>query len=255
MESLVMPVDPKFHKRLRKARKTGLTRLEVTFYGSKIHEYAYYADYLEYVKEQLQECTTYKVPYKNYWRPIYFLEVSLDDLSQDIAVTKYMRPDGCTEMTLVAGRQNGLYPYIYHDDVYEFADMGIVTSKNIIISWPDNKHHRISAAIADIHQVALDGKDMYMYTETLIGLKSSYMVGHGILRELTEYTMIAAVWGEFREQACIFSTLSNGYKIRCGKSLEHKVVAWLDRHNAGKVPYMQFTTTTKRTVRGYRDML
>lgn len=319
IESLVMPVDEKFHKRLRSARKTGLSRLEVKFYGSKLYDHAYYRDYLEYIKEQIQDCSTFKVSYENYWkymasnissmvgifaegvvdgtkqsafaychwwnsitakkygsirkgvdqdealhllanysfndRPIYFLKVSLDDPLKDVVITKYMRPKDCTKMTLVAGRQNGLYPYIYHNNVYEFADMGIVTAENISINWPIKKHRRSSPSIVDIHQVAMDDEDLIMQTETLMGIKSSYKMGHEILKERTEYSIIAAVWGEFRGQNYIFATLSNGCKIRCGKSLKAKIVRWLDEHEDGVVPQMQFTTMVKTRVRGYSDIL
>ncbi|KAG0365400.1 hypothetical protein BGX24_004163 [Mortierella sp. AD032] len=66
MESLVMSIDEKFHKRLRRARKTGLTRLEVTFYGSEIHDYNYYKGYLETLKQKLQDCRTCEVAYEDY---------------------------------------------------------------------------------------------------------------------------------------------------------------------------------------------
>jgi hypothetical protein len=319
MESLVIDVDGKFHKRLRRARKMGLSRLEVKFYGGDLKNHAYYEDYLEHVKEMIQECQTFEVPFENYWkymtsnissmvgvfasgtvdgstrtafaychwwnsitakkygvlrekvdreealkllanysfndRPIYFLEVSLDDPSKEIKVTKYMRPEGCTEMTFVAGRHNGLYPYIYHDEVYEFAGMGIVPTNNITIDWPEGRLRKSSPPLVDIHQVAMDDEDLYMQTEKLSGTKASYKVAHEVLKERTKYTLIAAVRRTFRGKEYIFATLSNGLKVRCGKSLEAKVVKWLDEYEDSKVPQMDFTTTKKRRVRGYTDIL
>lgn len=317
LESLVIAVDGKLHKRLRRARNTGLSRLEVKFYGD-LQDHAYYEDYLELVKEMIQGCPTFKVPYENYWkymasnitsmvgvfaygtvdgsettafaychwwnsitakkygvmrekvgreealkllanysfndRPIYFLEVSLDDPSKEIQVTKHMRPEGCTEMTLAAGRQNGLYPYIYHDEVYEFASMGIVPTNNITIAWPERRLRKSSPPLVDIHQVAMDVEDLYMQTEKLSGTKASYKVAHQVLKERTKYTIIAAVKSTFRAREYIFATLSNGLKVRCGKNLAAKVAKWLDEYVHGKVPQMEFTTTTKRRVRGYTDI-
>ncbi|KAG0365401.1 hypothetical protein BGX24_004164 [Mortierella sp. AD032] len=159
-------------------------------------------------------------------------------------------------MTLVAGRQNGLYPYIYDDEVYEFAGMGIVPIENITIDWPDKKHRRSSAPIANIQQVAMDDEDhLYMQTKRLIGLKSSYKPGHDILKEHTICTMTSEVSEKFRGRTYIFATLSNGNKIRCGKSLEAKITPWLHKQDDGAIPQMEFTDTTKRRVQGYPDIL
>lgn len=318
MESLVIDVDGKLHKRLRKARKMGLSRLEVKFYGGDLQTLAHYEKYLENVKDMIQKCPTFEVPFEEYWkymastissmvgvfasgkvggsqksvfaychwwnsittkkygvlrekvgreealkllanysfndRPIYFLEVSLEDPSKEIKVTKYMRQAGCTEMTFVAGRQNGLYPYIYHDEVYEFADMGIVPTNNITINWPETRLRKSSPPLVDIHQVAIDDEDLYMQTEKLSGTKASYKPAHEVLTERTKYTIVAAVTSTFRGKEYIFVTLTNGLKCRCGKSLEAKVVKWLDEYEDGKVPQMEFTTTTKIRVRGYTDI-
>ena len=319
MESLVIDVDGKFHKRLRRARKMGLSRLEVKFYGGDLQTYVYYEDYLEHVKEMIQECQTFEVPFENYWkymasnissmvgifasgtvegsmktafaychwwnsvtakkygvlrekvdreealkllanysfndRPIYFLEVSLDDPSKEIKVTKYMRPEGCTEMTFVAGRYNGLYPYMYHDEIYEFADMGIIPTNNITIDWPQRRLRKSSPPLVDIHQITMDDEDLYMQTEKLSGTKASYKVAHEVLKERTKYTIIAAVKSTFRGKEYIFVILTNGLKVRCGKSLEAKVVKWLDEYEDGKAPQMDFATTKKKRVRGYTDIL
>lgn len=315
MESIVMPVDEKFHKRLRRARKTGLTRLEVTFYGSKLRRLSYYETYLELVKEQIQECQTYAVPYEEYWkymastissmvgvfavgaketafaychwwnsitkkkygsfranvdqdeamkllanysfndRPIYFLEVSLDEPSKEVVVTKYLRSEDCNAITLVAGKQNGLYPYRYHDDVYDFADMGIVETNNITIQWPERRHRKTSPPIANIYKVEMDEKDMQMQTEGGVGNKTLYKLGHEVLKENTKYTVIAAIKNKFRGKDYFFATLSNGIKVKCGNSLEAKITEWLDDHPDGEAPYMKFTTMEKKRIRGYTDIL
>ncbi|KAG0009618.1 hypothetical protein BGZ81_003284 [Podila clonocystis] len=192
MEDIVMATDAKFHKRLYKAKEKGLSRLEVTFYGSRLHKYSYYDHILETLKEHLEECPTFRVPHEAYWRklagnissmvgvhvtkgdktafaychwwnaittkkygscrlkvkrdeamkllanysfnnlPIYFLEVTMDgDTIVETKVMQYSQPQGCTAMTLVAGRHKGFYPYHYHDGVMQFKDMGIVEVDNI----------------------------------------------------------------------------------------------------------------------------
>lgn len=68
IESIVIPVDKKFHKRLRHARKSGLTRLEVTFYGGQLYDHAYYANYMKRVKEMIRGCATFAVPFEAYWK-------------------------------------------------------------------------------------------------------------------------------------------------------------------------------------------
>ena len=320
MESLVMPVDKKFHRRLRKAKETGLSRLEVTFYGIKVYDLTYYEEYMEQVKEQLQDCKTYKVPYKEYWRymasnissmvgvlvrdvdededekatfaychwwnsvtkkkygsyrsnvkrdeaikllanysfndrPIYFLEVDLQDPKKNIVVTKYMRPDGCKEITLVAGRQNSLYPRRYHEGVYSFKSMGIKTRDNITIKWPKRRLRKSSPPIVEIFQVPLDDDDaMYMQVGELVGHKASYKPGHTVLEERTKYTVIAAVKGDYRGRDYIFATLSNGTKVRCGRCLEAKITRWWNAHPPAQAPALEFTTRCITRVRGYTDI-
>ena len=97
--------------------------------------------------------------------------------------------------------------------------------------------------------------DLKMQTEKLVGTKSSYKVGHEILEEHTKYTVIAAVKGPFRGKEYIFAIMSNGLKVRCGRSLETKIAEWLDDHDDGEAPHMKFKTITKKRVRGYTDIL
>ena len=76
---------------------------------------------------------------------------AMDDKKiKDITVTKYKRPDGCTEITLVAGAHKGMYPYIYDDDVLQFEDMGIVEAENIKIQWPETRIRKGAPPIVDI---------------------------------------------------------------------------------------------------------
>jgi hypothetical protein len=321
MESIVMPIDKKLHRRLRKAKYHGMSRFEVSFYGTKLHDFSYYEEYLEQVKEDLQDCKTYKVPYKNYWkymasnissmvsvfvkgadddgdaetvfvychwwnsitkkkygshrygvgrdeamtllanysfndRPIYFLEVDLQDPKKEIVVSKYLRPEDCTEITLVAGRQKSLYPYRYHDGMYSFKSMGIKSRNNITIEWPDKRLRKGSPPIVNIHQVPLDDDDtLCIQVDRSVGHKASYKPGHAVLDERTKYTVIAAVKDKFRGKEYIFATLSNGIKVRCGRSLETKIVRWLDAHPIGEAPALEFTTKRITRVHGYTDVV
>lgn len=319
MESIVMPIDKRLHRRLRKAKMHGLTRLELTFYGTQLHDYSYYVECLDQVKEQIQDCTTYKVPFKKYWeymtsnissmigvfvknvtngeeesafaychwwnsitskkygshrcnvdrdeamtllanysfndRPIYFLEYDLQDPGREIMVTKYLRPEGSTEMTLVAGRQKSLYPRRYRDDVYNFKSMGIKSSDNITIKWPKKRLQKSSPPLVDIYQVPLDDDDvMYIQVDRLVGNKSSYKPAHDVLTERTKYTVIAAIKDTFREREYIFAMLSI-IKVRCGKSLERKITQWLNDHPIGQAPVLEFTTKKIKRIRGYTDII
>ncbi len=317
MENLIMPVDKRLHQCLRHAKKTGISRLEVTFYGMELHDFSYYKEYLEEVKEELQDCPTYKVPYKNYWkymtsnissmvgvhvkgvdedgdetttfaychwwnsitkkkygshranvnhdeamnllanysfndRPIYFLEV---DSKMEVNITKYLRPDGCTKMTLVAGRQKSLYPRHDPDKAYSFKSMGIKSRDNITIKWPKERLQKSSPPIVDIYQVPLDGDSaMYIQVDKSIGHKASYKPGYLVLKEQTKYTIISAVNGDYRGKEYIFATLSDGTKVRCGKSMEAKIARWLEGHPIGQVPLMDFTTMQIKRVHGYTDI-
>jgi hypothetical protein len=315
MEDLVMETDKKLHKRLRKAKKCGLSRLEITFYGRKLRKFSYYEDIVENVKNQIQDCPTFRVPFEAYWkymasnitsmigvyvfgekesafaychwwnsitkkkygshrakvgreeamtalanysfndRPIYFLEVEMDgNKTKDITVTKYMRPVGCKEITLVAGKHKGLYPYKYHDRVWSFKDMGIVKTKHIKIRWPKKRLRKRSPPIVDIHQEAMDDEEMFLRIHDSAIHQATYKPGYSILEDDTQYTVIAIATDMFRGTEYIFATLSNGIRVRCGKSLETKIKAWLNEYPDGEAPYMPFTTTWKRKIRGFMDI-
>jgi len=43
--------------------------------------------------------------------------------------------------------------------------------------------------------------------------------------------------------------------VRCGKSLEAKIVKWLDEHQDGEVPRMDFKTKEIKRVHGYTDII
>lgn len=318
MENFVMDVDVDLHKRLRKAKNTGLTRLELTFYGQEIYKFSYYKGVLDAIKEEIQECPTFRVKHEAYWkymvgnissmvgihvtmaeesafaychwrnsvtgkkygsyrqgverdeamtllanysfndRPIYFLEVEMDEMDdkkiKDITVTKYKRPDGCTEITLVAGAHKGMYPYIYDDDVLQFEDMGIVEADNIKIQWPETRIRKGAPPIVNIQLDNMDGENFIQVRERAIH-KATYGVGYNILETNTSYTVIAIAMDTFRNKEYIFATLSNGIKVRCGLSLETKIVAWLEEYPDGQAPYMHFTTLQFGTVRGgFRDI-
>jgi hypothetical protein len=314
MENFVMDVDVDLHKRLRKAKKTGLTRLELTFYGQEIYTFSYYKGVLDAIKEEIQECPTFCVKHKAYWkyivgnissmvgmhitmgeksafaychwwnsvtgkkygsyrndvereeamtllanysfndRPIYFLEVEMDgDKISDITVTKYKRPDECTAITLVAGAHKGMYPYIYDDDVLQFEDMGIVEVDNVKIQWPERRIRKGGPPIVDIYLENMNGENFIQIHDRAIH-KATYKAGYNVLEINTSYTVIAIAMDTYHNKEYIFATLSNGIKVRCGLSLERKIVAWLEEYSDVQVPYMNFTTLQCRTVRGFKDI-
>ncbi|KAF9017115.1 hypothetical protein BGZ52_005334, partial [Haplosporangium bisporale] len=315
MESIVMPVDAKFHKRLYKAKKKGLSRLEVTFYGPKLHKYSYYEHILETVKEHLEECPTFCVPHKAYWRqfagnissmvgvhvtkgnetafaychwwnaittkkygscrlkvqkdeamkllanysfnkrPIYFLEVTMDgNTIVETKVAKYMRPEGCTAITLVAGQQKSLYPYLYHDDVKCFKDMGIVKVDNIKIQWPKRRLRKSSPPIVDIHLVPMDDEGMFIQVHGSATHKSTFEPGYQVLQKDTLYLVASMAKDTFRGKEYIFATLSSGIRVRCGKLLEQMLLSWLDDYPKAEAPWMPFTAGEKRKTGGQWDI-
>ncbi|KAF9199984.1 hypothetical protein BGZ59_003586 [Podila verticillata] len=115
-----------------------------------------------------------------------------------------------------------MYPYIYHDEVLQFEDMGIVETGNVKIQWPESRIRKGAPPVADIQ---LDD------------------------------TCAAVVMDKYRGKEYIFATLSNGIKVRCGYSLENKIKTWLDKYDDDCAPYMKFTTVDVRTVRGFKDII
>jgi hypothetical protein len=58
----------KFSKRLKRYRKYGYTRIELTFYGSKLLSLEDYKNRMEETKNMLADCTTFKCSFEEQWR-------------------------------------------------------------------------------------------------------------------------------------------------------------------------------------------
>ncbi|KAI9239700.1 MAG: hypothetical protein BYD32DRAFT_434698 [Podila humilis] len=104
----------------------------VKFYGGDLYDHAYYENYLEQVKEIIQECPTYEVPFAEYW--------------------KYMASK-ITSMVAVfaSGADTSAFAYCHWRNSITAKKYGTMCEK----------------------------------TTTLVGTKTSYKIGHGILDEHT----------------------------------------------------------------------
>lgn len=313
LEELVASSDDKFTQRLLAAKHTGLSRLELTFYGSKVRPYKYYTRVLDKIKEQLQECLTYKVPYSAYWkymvrnmpsmvgvyipshhtfaychwwnsvtgkkygshrgkiskeeamtllanysfndRPIYLVEICLDDADEisSTALTTYTRPVGCKAITLVAGGHKGLYPYKYSKGVLDFPDVGLVPYKNITIKWPTRRIRKGDPPLVRIMQQG--ATEEYIHVHDTAVHVSTYSAGYVVLEINHEYTICEVSKHQYRGKDTLFAITTGAVHIRCGNSLGGLLQRWLDKHPKGKAPYMGFKTTTKRKVHGVWDIL
>ncbi|KAG0036004.1 hypothetical protein BGZ83_003967, partial [Gryganskiella cystojenkinii] len=68
MEDLVANASESMTDKLLQAKNRGYTRLEVTFYNSKVKSYGHYSRTLDMVKGYIKDCPTYSVSYKAYWK-------------------------------------------------------------------------------------------------------------------------------------------------------------------------------------------
>lgn len=313
LEELVGSSDEKFTKKLLAAKDKGLSRLELTFYGTRIRSYKYYMRMLDKVKDQLHECRTYKVPYSAYWqymvdnipsmigihvpsrstfaychwwnsvtgkkygshrgkvgrqeamtllanysfndRPIYFVEVQMDDdekISNTI-LTTYTRPVGSKAITLVAGGNHGLYPYKYTKDILGYADVGLVSHENITIGWPTRRIYKGAPPLVNI--VQQDTTDEYIRVHDTAVHVSTYKAGYIVLEANHEYTICEVTTYQYRGKDTMFAITTSGVHVRCGESLTALVQRWLNKHPEGKAPHITFKTVIKRKVHGVWDIL
>jgi len=67
MEDIVANPDEKFTRTLLRHRDHGLSRLELTFYGSRLHPLAVYQDRMDDARRLLDGCTTFDYSYEQHW--------------------------------------------------------------------------------------------------------------------------------------------------------------------------------------------
>lgn len=67
---LVANTDLDFAERIQRYKKEGMTRLELTFYCSKVYREKHYQEILDSYLALLSDCPTYKVSYRKQWKQI-----------------------------------------------------------------------------------------------------------------------------------------------------------------------------------------
>ncbi|KAH7045773.1 hypothetical protein BKA57DRAFT_467654, partial [Linnemannia elongata] len=67
MEDIVANPDEKFTRTLLRHRDHGLSRLELAFYGSRLHPLAVYQNRMDDARRLLEGCTTFDYSYEQHW--------------------------------------------------------------------------------------------------------------------------------------------------------------------------------------------
>jgi hypothetical protein len=67
---LVANTDLDLAEKLQRYKKAGMTRLEITLYGSKVYKAKYYQGLMDEYLDLLSECPTYRVSYRKQWKQI-----------------------------------------------------------------------------------------------------------------------------------------------------------------------------------------
>ncbi|KAF9965346.1 hypothetical protein BGZ73_001490, partial [Actinomortierella ambigua] len=184
-------------------------------------------------------------------RPIYYVEV--DDDGASTTISKYMRAQGSTAITLVAGGHKGLYPYIYSNDVLKFADVGIVSHENITIAWPKRRRRKGAGPLASI-VLQDDSDEGYIRVHYTPVQVSGYRAGYVVLEVGKEYTIVEIALHEYRGKATIFAMTACGIRVRCGSNLAAVVESWLDKYPEGEAPYLTVKVLRKCKVMGVWDI-
>jgi hypothetical protein len=67
---LVANTDLDLGEKIQKYKKLGMTRLEITLYGSKVYKEKHYQNLMDQYINLLSECPTFKVSYRKQWKKI-----------------------------------------------------------------------------------------------------------------------------------------------------------------------------------------
>jgi hypothetical protein len=198
-------------------------------------------------------------------RPIYYHEFKQDHSETPYISKKvtYQCESGSTAITLVPGGAKGMYPArsASPTGAKKFSKVGIVEVDNIKIAWPKSRHDHRNAPLADIVEVDEDDEDGIFIRKLKVRNTSLFKAGYNVLEPNTQYTVVAAGYGKYRQAYYIHCITECGLKIRAGKSLTKVWDSWRkqfeDRRGYIDIPmvkHMVFTAVQKVRSQGSFDM-
>ena len=171
---------------------------------------------------------------------------------------RYVRAAGCTEMTLVPGKSNSLFPSRAYlsDDAITFADVGLDTYNNVCIEWPDNRLDK-TAGKCIARLVRVDDNGAFTMTSLQHALappalevisspqSSTYRSDVAYLKEGVTYSVVKYGYAPFRGKTCLHLVFDDGLKVRCGGTLQDIVEEKLQDNVAFNITV---TSVSKRHV-------
>jgi hypothetical protein len=173
---------------------------------------------------------------------------------------QYMRAAGCTEMTLVPGKSNTLFPSRYYlPNAIMFADVGLDVYNNVRIDWPSNRlDMTASKCVAHLVRIDEEAFDMTSIREALLpSLEvvdspqgSAYRSDYSCLVIGTTYRVIKYGYANFRGKMCLHLVFDSGLSVRCGSALQEIVEPKLQENTV-----FNFTVTNVSTRRVLADIV
>jgi hypothetical protein len=169
---------------------------------------------------------------------------------------RYMRAVGCTEMTLVPGVSNSLFPSRARlPNAIMFADVGLDAYQNVYIDWPAHRlENSIDRCIAPLIEIVDSTFSMASLQDALLPSlevisspqSSSYRADVSCLVEGATYCVIKYGYAPFRGKTCLHLVFDDGLKVRCGGALQDIVEEKLQDNVAFNITV---TSVSKRHVR------
>ena len=164
----------------------------------------------------------------------YIKQIGSSSSYETIKHERYMRAAGCTEMTLVPGVSNSLFPSrsrLPNGDTM-FADIGLDVYKNVYIEWPKHRlENSRERCLAPLIETVDSTFSMSSLQEALLPSlevisnpqSSTYRADVSCLLEGATYCVIKYGYATFRNKTYLHLFLDDGLRVRCGSTL-HEIV-------------------------------
>ncbi|OAQ26280.1 hypothetical protein K457DRAFT_22227 [Linnemannia elongata AG-77] len=287
MEGLVADDDKRFMARLLRHKDHGMSRLELTFYGSTLLSLDEYLAHLDHARALLSTCPVYDYSYEEMWKE----RANYIESMVAVHIPAKKAFAYCHWWNSVTSKKYGyiwknvgsklvpllLANYSFNDRPIHYIKVKVDDAGEVeIIS---EKVYERESGCAAMTLVAGKTKGMFPSRDTCEGLVMSsrshegyvrwmkkphstlFTTGYNILVPGTEYTVVAAGLADFRGNSYWHLVTECGLKVKAGKSLEGIWERWRGQYRGDhgrvlihQIPKMRFLAERKVRTRGVFDM-
>ncbi|KAL1933519.1 hypothetical protein VTP01DRAFT_7609 [Rhizomucor pusillus] len=250
--------NQRFTQKLLRYKDTGMTRFEITVYGTELFSLDDYVVLMNDLVHKMSGCLTYQISFETHWksglvkgniseqhvrsilanfafndRPMHYFVVRLvNNEYTTVRQSRYFRAQGCTSMTFVPGPGNSLVPskyFIKDRPVLSFGLLGFTTQENITLGWCEGqlKHGQIIDGV-QLLEVVDHGetvrstqhvRDDVLHLNESVNM-TTFQADYNVMEPGRQYRFTSNGFGTFRNKEYLCVSTSCGAHVRCSKTLD-----------------------------------